>query len=438
MPTPDLDRHPCFNEKARRETGRIHLPVAPACNVQCNFCDRRFDCVNETRPGVTSEVLSPQAALQCLHRAMEARPDIVVVGVAGPGDPFANAAATLETLRLVRRDYPELLLCVATNGLAIAPHLDELREIGVSHVTVTINAIDPAIGAKVYAWVRCGKSLTGGIEAARHLRDRQLEAVEGLVSRDIIVKVNSIIIPGVNDHHIPAIAEKVAALGAGILNCVPLYPVEGTPFESLGEPSTEVTRKVRKESARYLPQMHHCTRCRSDAVGRLGEDLTVHDFADGVAGEAPGPGGCGAAVSAACAGGARSAAPSRERPRIAVASWEGLLVNQHLGEADRLEIYEMNDGRVRWVESRDTPPRGGGAERWSVLGRQLADCRAVLVSGAGRAPTEVLEEAGVQVITTDGFIDVVLQKVFRGGAAPRSRAACGKGCGGSGSGMGCG
>ena len=27
-------------------------------------------------------------------------------------------------------------------------------ELGVSHVTITINAIDPEIGAKVYAWVR--------------------------------------------------------------------------------------------------------------------------------------------------------------------------------------------------------------------------------------------------------------------------------------------
>ena len=33
----DFANHPCFNAEARHKTGRIHLPVAPKCNVQCNF-----------------------------------------------------------------------------------------------------------------------------------------------------------------------------------------------------------------------------------------------------------------------------------------------------------------------------------------------------------------------------------------------------------------
>jgi len=35
--------HPCFNEKAHFSTARIHLPVAPKCNIQCNFCNRKID-----------------------------------------------------------------------------------------------------------------------------------------------------------------------------------------------------------------------------------------------------------------------------------------------------------------------------------------------------------------------------------------------------------
>ena len=58
----DLTQHPCFNHAARKTAARIHLPVAPRCNVQCNFCDRKFDCLNESRPGVTSAVLTPQQA----------------------------------------------------------------------------------------------------------------------------------------------------------------------------------------------------------------------------------------------------------------------------------------------------------------------------------------------------------------------------------------
>ncbi len=52
--------HPCFGGD-HSNTGRIHLPVAPGCNIKCGFCERRFDCANETRPGVTSKVLTPGA-----------------------------------------------------------------------------------------------------------------------------------------------------------------------------------------------------------------------------------------------------------------------------------------------------------------------------------------------------------------------------------------
>ncbi len=55
--------HPCYNCQAH-QFARIHLPVAPACNVQCGYCVRKFDCPNESRPGVTSAILSPEEALE--------------------------------------------------------------------------------------------------------------------------------------------------------------------------------------------------------------------------------------------------------------------------------------------------------------------------------------------------------------------------------------
>ena len=114
----DLSKHPCFNDAARHTFGRIHLPVAPKCNIQCNFCDRRFNCVNESRPGVTCSVLTPRQALVYLRRAVERDPRMSVVGIAGPGDPFANADETMETLRLVREHFPRC--CCAWRPTACA------------------------------------------------------------------------------------------------------------------------------------------------------------------------------------------------------------------------------------------------------------------------------------------------------------------------------
>ena len=96
------DLHPCFSVSAKKNYGRIHLPVAPKCNVQCVFCDRKYDCVNESRPGVTSVVLSPQQAAFYYEHIKKSNPWLTVVGIAGPGDAFANPYETLETLELIR------------------------------------------------------------------------------------------------------------------------------------------------------------------------------------------------------------------------------------------------------------------------------------------------------------------------------------------------
>ena len=125
----DFRNHPCFNAEAKGKFGRIHLPVAPQCNIKCNFCDRKYDCVNESRPGVTSTLLSPQQALVYLERVLEKEPRITVAGIAGPGDPFANGPETMATLRAIRSRYPEMLLCVSSNGMAIAPYIEELAEL---------------------------------------------------------------------------------------------------------------------------------------------------------------------------------------------------------------------------------------------------------------------------------------------------------------------
>ena len=121
----------------------------------------------------------------------------------------------METLRLVRRKFPKMMLCVATNGLGVGPYVDEMADLQVSHVTITINAVDPAIGGEIYAWVRDGKRPLRGEEAAAALGARQIEALVRLKARGIVVKVNTIIMPGINDDHIPDIAKKVSGSGRG-------------------------------------------------------------------------------------------------------------------------------------------------------------------------------------------------------------------------------
>ena len=421
----DLTQHPCFNSSVRHRTGRIHLPVAPRCNIQCNYCDRKFDCANESRPGVTSSVLAPKQALQYLDRALERVPYLKVVGIAGPGDPFANPEETMETLRLVREKYPEMLLCVATNGLNAEPYVAELAQLEVSHVTLTVNAVEPAIGAQIYAWVRDGRAIYRNEHGASLLWERQRRAIEALKSNGVTVKANIIVIPGINDTHVEDIAVEMRSLGVDIMNCIPLYPVKDTPFEDREQPRAESMRWLRQTVRAYLPQMEHCARCRADAVGMLGgpqcDDLT--------------------ALMRACAEGSLDGQPAGEdRPYVAVASLEGFLVNQHLGEAARLWIFGPGDPNPCLIEARDTPEKGSGMGRWRELAQTIRDCRAVVVSGIGRKPRWVLEQAGLKVIEMSGLISQAVSALYESGDVPASMRkpfrVCGSGC--QGSGMGCG
>lgn len=425
----NLEHHPCFNVKAHKTFGRVHLPVAPRCNVQCSFCNRKYDCVNESRPGVTSGVLTPAQAMVYLATVLEQKPNIAVVGIAGPGDPFANAAETLETLRLVRQRYPEMLLCLASNGLAIGPHLDALAALKVSHVTITVNAVDPAIGARIYSWVRDGKRVLPARRGAEILLERQLNAIGGLKARGITVKVNSIIIPGINDGHIEAVARRVSALGVDILNCVPYFPNRGSAFEHIPEPSSEMVQAVRAAAGRYVKQMRHCTRCRADAVGLLGETpsrelMATLQACERLPAESP------------------AAEPQIDgaRPHVAVASMEGVLVNQHLGEARSLMIYGRQNGMIQFLEAREAPPPGGGGQRWTQLADTLNDCGTLLVSGIGDSPRRTLAASGLAVLEVEGVIEEAVRAVLEGQSLrhliTRKRTACAPGCAGTGGGCG--
>lgn len=429
--TPEIDfsNHPCFSKDAHKKYGRIHLPVAPRCNIQCNFCDRKYCCINESRPGVTSTVLTPRQALAYLNNVMARRPEITVMGIAGPGDPFANPEETMETLRLVRRQYPKMILCVASNGLNVAPYVDEMADLKLSHVTLTINAIDPAIGAEIYAWVRDGKRPLRGKDAAAVLNARQMDALVRLKARGITVKVNSIIIPGINDDHIPEIAKKVSALGADIMNCMPLVPVPGAAFANIPAPETLTTARLRLQCGAHLPQMTHCARCRADAVGYLGEEMSIEQLEE--------------VQTAANMG----AIPEEEtaRPYVAVATMEGALVNQHLGEAARFVVYETNPdtaGQFRLKEIRMAPAPGGGDARWASLAESLKDCRALLVNAAGPTPMKILTQQGLKVIEMEGLIDEGLRAVFADQPIPagmkRRFSSCGAGITCKGTGTGCG
>jgi nitrogen fixation protein NifB len=413
--------HPCFDQEARHSHARVHLPVAPACNIQCGYCNRKYDCVNESRPGVTSSVLTPWQAVEYLKELDTRLENLSVIGIAGPGDPFANPEATLETMRKAKMQFPEKIFCISTNGLELEPYIDELAELGVSHVTITINAVDPAITAGVYKWVRFQKRIYRGEAGARILLEQQMKCIPLLKAKGITVKINSIIIPGVNEDHIPEVARVCAEQGADLINCIPLIPTKDTDYEDLQEPDSKMIFKTRTMAAEHLPIMSHCARCRADAAGLLGKDLSeshylLKEYSN------------------------RMDVETEGRPYVAVGTNEGMLVNLHLGEASSLYIFKQSPKGFKFVEERATPPSGCGDDRWLQMAERLSDCRAILISGIGPTPKKILTENKLHVVEMTGLIDEGLEgvyhnKIIRSMAKPDA-FKCGSSCKGNAQGCG--
>ncbi len=417
----------------------MHVAVAPACNIQCNYCNRKYDCANESRPGVVSELLTPEEAA---HKALVIAgkiPQMTVLGIAGPGDPLANPDKTFQTFQLVADKAPDIKLCLSTNGLMLPDHVERIKQLNVDHVTITINMVDPEIGTQIYPWVRYNRKRYKGLEAARILHERQMEGLQALKEADILCKVNSVMIPGINDEHLVEVDQVIREKGAFLHNIMPLIsaPEHGTHFGLTGQrgPTQKELKQLQDSCAdsTNMKMMRHCRQCRADAVGLLGEDRSqeftkdkfmemeseysqtvrqvVHASIEQRRVEQQ-------AVKAKAQPQATTVEPPKETPKIllAVATKGGGLVNQHFGHAKEFMIYEVDGSEARFVSHRkiDQYCQGGYGEEATLNGviQTIADCKAVLVAKIGDCPKKELEMAGIQTVEAYDVIEKVAREFY--------------------------
>ncbi|MDR2634785.1 MAG: radical SAM protein, partial [Clostridiales bacterium] len=186
-----------------------------------------------------------------------------------PGDALASETA-LETFESLG-DRFGLIKCLSTNGLLLFEYAERLKKSGVTAVTVTVNAVDKSILTKIISSVTYKNRIYTGEEGAEILINNQLSGIRA-AGAFAAVKVNTVLIPGVNDGHIGAIAEAAANAGASLMNIIPLIPAG--EFRNLKPPDCEMLINARAEAEKILPVFRHCMRCRADACGIPG----ISDF----------------------------------------------------------------------------------------------------------------------------------------------------------------
>ncbi len=256
--------HPCFGNAKNK--GRIHLPVCPNCNIQCNFCNRKIDD-RENRPGVTRSILTPLEALEVVDKSIHLCPDITVVGIAGPGDTLASDKA-LQTFSIIKEKHPNLLKCMSTNGLLLNDRADELIELGIDTLTVTVNGVDRKIVSHIVSKIIYKEKVYEGESAADILIENQIAGIEKMARAGVTIKVNTVFIKEINGEHIEDIAKTVGKLGVAIYNIIPLIPQY--KLSHCTEPTCIDIDGARRIAGEYVDVFRHCMRCRADAIGLLG------------------------------------------------------------------------------------------------------------------------------------------------------------------------
>lgn len=427
-----VKNHPCYSEEAHHHYARMHVAVAPACNIQCNYCNRKYDCSNESRPGVVSQKLTPDQAVKKVLAVASEIPQMTVLGIAGPGDALANPKKTFETFRQLHEQAPDIKLCLSTNGLALPEMVDEICKYNIDHVTITINMVDPEIGAKIYPWIFWNHKRVTGIEAARILHEQQMKGLEMLTARGVLTKVNSVLIPGINDAHMLEVNREVKKRGAFLHNIMPLISEaeHGTYFGLTGQrgPTAQELKAVQDACAGGANLMRHCRQCRADAVGLLGEDRSdeftldkieemevVYDlekrrqYQEKVEVERQAQ---AAAKQEAAAANTGTGEDMDMKVLVAVATQGGGRVNEHFGHVTEFQIFEVTPARATFVGHRrvDQYCQGGYGddEQLPSVVRAINDCHAVLVAKIGACPRDELKAAGIEPV--DAYVNEFIEK----------------------------
>jgi nitrogen fixation protein NifB len=384
-------KHPCFSESGHLKYARMHLPVAPKCNIQCNYCNRKYDCLNESRPGVTSEILTPEEAFQKFLIVKEKVENLSVIGFAGPGDALANFDKIKETVELINQNDPDITFCLSTNGLMLPDYAQEIIDIGISHVTITINTVNPEIGKLIYS----------GVDPEILLKN-QLKGLEYLSNRGIICKVNIVAIKGINDFHIEEVVKTVKKLGAFKTNIMQLIPAKGTKFENMSLVSNKELNEIRHKCSAHLSQMYHCQQCRADAIGLLHKDRSIEFRNIGVTD--------------------KTESSTKDKEYIlAVASESGEIIDQHFGQAKDFLIYKVSDNVIKLIDKRSVDKYCAGKEecddkkdKIDNIIEILKDCNAVLSLRIGNNPKEKLENNNIKSFeiydTVENAIKTVVNK----------------------------
>lgn len=107
-------------------------------------------------------------------------------------------------------------------------------------------------------------------------------------------------------------------------------------------------------------------------------------------------------------------------PRVAIATTDGVSVNEHFGRANFFRVYQLYGDSYQYIDIRDAVaacqhPRTHSQTDFDRIIDLLSDCDALFVQKIGEGAAAYLIEKNVRVFEVSGEIESLLKKVISDG-----------------------
>jgi len=169
-----------------RDIYYLRLSVTDLCNLRCIYCMPE-DGVEKRR---CEDIMSVDEITEVVRAAAVC--GINKVRVTG-GEPLVRNGI-VEICRRISATPGIKELCLTTNGILLPKYADELKAAGIKRLNISLDSLDP----ETYREITRTGTLESALEGVRTALDKGFESV----------KINAVLIGGVNDGEILALLEQ--------------------------------------------------------------------------------------------------------------------------------------------------------------------------------------------------------------------------------------
>ena len=172
-----------ITDKFGRAIRYLRLSVTDRCNFRCHYC----------MPAEGMNFL-PKSELLSFEEIIRLTKIFTGLGIEKiritGGEPFVRKDMML-LLEQLSENKNIRQLNITTNGVLTAPYLPKLKALGISHINLSLDSIDERTFNRITRGNDFGKAMA---------------TLHQLLDMDFKVKINAVIMDGVNDHEIPQLA----------------------------------------------------------------------------------------------------------------------------------------------------------------------------------------------------------------------------------------